>query len=179
MHKSSIYLRDELKQSFGDLATRTGRSEADLIRHAIELFLHLDGDLVTARPMKGTARRAARADEDERVGQGPGRERDDRRSDAQRSLPSGRTPWSERPGTLRRRTLRDRLAADVDRAGRNPVIGQHRRCSPSNVSVWFGDRSTEGHSDAFHRPDRAVAAWRVLRCDRRHRIEWCVGPAGA
>lgn len=33
-----------------------------------ELFLHLDGDLVTARPMKGTARRAARADDDERVG---------------------------------------------------------------------------------------------------------------
>ena len=33
-----------------------------------ELFLRLDGDLVTARPMKGTARRAARADEDERAG---------------------------------------------------------------------------------------------------------------
>lgn len=39
------------------------------------LFLGFDSDLVTARPMKGTARRAARADEDERVGQGPGRER--------------------------------------------------------------------------------------------------------
>ena len=33
-----------------------------------ELFLRLDGDRVTARPMKGTARRAARADDDERVG---------------------------------------------------------------------------------------------------------------
>ena len=32
-----------------------------------ELFLRLDGDVVTARPMKGTARRAARADDDGRV----------------------------------------------------------------------------------------------------------------
>lgn len=39
MHKSSIYLPDELKRELGDLATRTGRSEADLIRHAIERLL--------------------------------------------------------------------------------------------------------------------------------------------
>lgn len=39
MHKSSIYLPDELKRDLGDLAVRTGRSEADLIRHAIERLL--------------------------------------------------------------------------------------------------------------------------------------------
>ena len=39
MHKSSIYLPDELKRDLGELATRTGRSEADLIRHAIERLL--------------------------------------------------------------------------------------------------------------------------------------------
>lgn len=36
MHKSSIYLPDELKRSLSELSARTGRSEADLIRHAIE-----------------------------------------------------------------------------------------------------------------------------------------------
>ena len=41
MHKSSIYLPDELKHQLADLATRTGRSEADLIRHAIERLLAL------------------------------------------------------------------------------------------------------------------------------------------
>lgn len=39
MHKSSIYLPDELKRDLGELAARTGRSEADLIRHAIERLL--------------------------------------------------------------------------------------------------------------------------------------------
>ena len=39
MHKSSIYLPDALKRDLGELATRTGRSEADLIRHAIERLL--------------------------------------------------------------------------------------------------------------------------------------------
>lgn len=39
MHKSSIYLPDELKRSLGELAIRTGRSEAELIRHAIERLL--------------------------------------------------------------------------------------------------------------------------------------------
>ena len=36
MNKSSIYLPDELKRALGELAARTGRSEADLIRNAIE-----------------------------------------------------------------------------------------------------------------------------------------------
>jgi precorrin-2/cobalt-factor-2 C20-methyltransferase len=36
VHKSSIYLPDDLKQALGELAARSGRSEADLIRHAIE-----------------------------------------------------------------------------------------------------------------------------------------------
>ena len=39
MHKSSIYLPDRLKHDLADLAARTGRSEADLIRHAIERLL--------------------------------------------------------------------------------------------------------------------------------------------
>jgi len=36
VHKSSIYLPDALKRSLADLAARTGHSEADLIRQAIE-----------------------------------------------------------------------------------------------------------------------------------------------
>jgi precorrin-2/cobalt-factor-2 C20-methyltransferase len=36
VHKSSIYLPEELKRALGQLAARSGRSEADLIRHAIE-----------------------------------------------------------------------------------------------------------------------------------------------
>lgn len=43
MRKSSIYLPDELKRELGELATRTGRSEADLIRHAIERLLTISG----------------------------------------------------------------------------------------------------------------------------------------
>lgn len=39
MHKSSIYLPDELKRSLAERATASGRSEADLIRHAIEHLL--------------------------------------------------------------------------------------------------------------------------------------------
>ncbi len=39
VHKSSIYLPDELKRDLGELAARTGRSEADLIRHSIERLL--------------------------------------------------------------------------------------------------------------------------------------------
>ena len=49
MHKSSIYLPDELKQQLGVLATRTGRSEADLIRHSIERLLAVsDAPVATA-----------------------------------------------------------------------------------------------------------------------------------
>ena len=43
MHKSSIYLPDGLKRDLGELAARTGRSEADLIRHAIERLLTVTG----------------------------------------------------------------------------------------------------------------------------------------
>jgi precorrin-2/cobalt-factor-2 C20-methyltransferase len=39
VRKSSIYLPEELKQSLARVATGTGRSEADLIRHAIERFI--------------------------------------------------------------------------------------------------------------------------------------------
>lgn len=39
MHKSSIYLPDELKRSLSSRATASGRSEAELIRHAIEHLL--------------------------------------------------------------------------------------------------------------------------------------------
>jgi precorrin-2/cobalt-factor-2 C20-methyltransferase len=39
MHKSSIYLPDELKRSLAACAGASGRSEADLIRHAIERLL--------------------------------------------------------------------------------------------------------------------------------------------
>jgi precorrin-2/cobalt-factor-2 C20-methyltransferase len=39
VHKSSIYLPDDLKRALSDLAGRSGRSEADLIRQAIERLL--------------------------------------------------------------------------------------------------------------------------------------------
>lgn len=39
MHKSSIYLPDDLKRSLAATAAASGRSEADLIRHAIEHLL--------------------------------------------------------------------------------------------------------------------------------------------
>lgn len=51
MNKSSIYLPDELKRALGELAARTGRSEADLIRHAIERFVAVsDGAPPLAAP---------------------------------------------------------------------------------------------------------------------------------
>jgi precorrin-2/cobalt-factor-2 C20-methyltransferase len=50
VHKSSIYLPDELKQSLVDLAVRTGRSEADLIRHAIERLLAVAATASPAAP---------------------------------------------------------------------------------------------------------------------------------
>lgn len=39
MHKSSIYLPDDLKRSLAQRAAASGRSEADLVRHAIERLL--------------------------------------------------------------------------------------------------------------------------------------------
>ncbi|MFV0523347.1 MAG: SAM-dependent methyltransferase [Acidimicrobiales bacterium] len=45
MHKSSIYLPDDLKRSLTATAAASGRSEADLIRHAIEHLL-----AVSSRP---------------------------------------------------------------------------------------------------------------------------------
>ncbi|WP_208026970.1 SAM-dependent methyltransferase [Rhabdothermincola sediminis] len=42
MHKSSIYLPDDLKQALSQRASAAGRSEADLIRHAITLLLSRD-----------------------------------------------------------------------------------------------------------------------------------------
>jgi precorrin-2/cobalt-factor-2 C20-methyltransferase len=47
VHKSSIYLPDELKRELSELAGRTGRSEAHLIRHAIERLLAV-GDTTSA-----------------------------------------------------------------------------------------------------------------------------------
>ena len=69
MHKSSIYLPDELKQQLGDLATRTGRSEADLIRHAIERLLAVSETppAAAAGPIVGHPRPALVG-----VGVGPG-----------------------------------------------------------------------------------------------------------
>lgn len=44
MHKSSVYLPDELKRRLADVATRSGRSEADLIRTAIERLVVSQAD---------------------------------------------------------------------------------------------------------------------------------------
>jgi len=48
VHKSSIYLPDALKRDLAELAARTGRSEADLIRHAIERLLAISAADTTA-----------------------------------------------------------------------------------------------------------------------------------
>ena len=50
MRKSSIYLPDELKGALSELALRTGRSEADLIRHAIERMVSV-ADTAAAVPV--------------------------------------------------------------------------------------------------------------------------------
>jgi len=50
VHKSSIYLPDGLKRDLGELAARTGRSEADLIRHAIERLLTVSGQAEPSTP---------------------------------------------------------------------------------------------------------------------------------
>ena len=54
MHKSSIYLPDELKRDLGAMATRTGRSEADLIRYAIERLLAVSDTATTTPPSTTT-----------------------------------------------------------------------------------------------------------------------------
>ena len=44
MHKSSIYLPEPLKAELAGLAARSGRSEAQLVRQAIERLLAGTGD---------------------------------------------------------------------------------------------------------------------------------------
>ena len=69
MHKSSIYLPDELKQSLGELARRTGRSEAELIRRAIEQLLAVSN---TSAAVPETAIAARNRPSLVGVGVGPG-----------------------------------------------------------------------------------------------------------
>lgn len=47
MHKSSIYLPDDLKRALGELSSRSGRSEADLIRSAIEHLVSTPANEIT------------------------------------------------------------------------------------------------------------------------------------
>lgn len=69
MLKSSIYLPSELKQGLADLSARTGRSEADLIRHAIEgLLAGSDTPATTTAPVMPPHPRPALIG----VGVGPG-----------------------------------------------------------------------------------------------------------
>lgn len=67
MHKSSIYLPDELKRELGELSTRAGRSEADLIRQAIERLLS-----VAAAPATAPATPAVRRPRPAVIGVGVG-----------------------------------------------------------------------------------------------------------
>jgi precorrin-2/cobalt-factor-2 C20-methyltransferase len=50
VHKSSIYLPDDLKEALTDLATRSGRSEAALIRTAIDRMVRAAADEPVAGP---------------------------------------------------------------------------------------------------------------------------------
>jgi precorrin-2/cobalt-factor-2 C20-methyltransferase len=68
VHKSSVYLPDDLKAGLADLARRSGRSEADLIRTAIEGLVTRSGDEplpAPAAPVAGGPRLVG-------VGVGPG-----------------------------------------------------------------------------------------------------------
>jgi len=47
MEKTTLYLPTELQRRLSDAARRTGRSQADLIREALQRFL---GDLGTPQP---------------------------------------------------------------------------------------------------------------------------------
>jgi hypothetical protein len=40
MHKTTVYLPDELKQALSQTATAEGRSEAELIREGVEAVTH-------------------------------------------------------------------------------------------------------------------------------------------
>lgn len=63
MHKSSIYLPDDLKRSLTATAAASGRSEADLIRHAIEHLL-----AVSSRPGSSSGPVVVAASSDEETG---------------------------------------------------------------------------------------------------------------
>jgi Arc/MetJ-type ribon-helix-helix transcriptional regulator len=47
MEKTTLYLPAELQRRLSDAARRTGRTQADLIREALRLFL---GDMSTPQP---------------------------------------------------------------------------------------------------------------------------------
>lgn len=68
MHKSSVYLPDDLKAALGDVAARSGRSEADLIRTAIENLVRTGAAPATEPPSVPTIARPAVIG----VGVGPG-----------------------------------------------------------------------------------------------------------
>ncbi len=59
MRKSSVYLPESLKQSLAELASRSGRSEADLIRQAIERLTAIAerGDGLTVEDQPAAAHR--------------------------------------------------------------------------------------------------------------------------
>ena len=123
-----------------------------------ELFLHVDKDHVMARPMKGTARRRPRPADDQRVGEDLVESEKDRaenvmivelmRNDLSRLAPYGGVKCSV---SLRRGTVRDRLATHVQRGGSHSAKAQPRRCSPRHVSVRISHRCAKGRGDAVHR----------------------------
>jgi hypothetical protein len=44
VNKTTLYLSPETQRSLRDLARRTGRHQADVIREALELYLHQHGE---------------------------------------------------------------------------------------------------------------------------------------
>ena len=111
-----------------------------------------------------------------RLGQGPGRERDDRGPPAERPGKGG--PVRQRPGgaPVRGGAVRDGLADDVDGGCTDPARGGSVRHLRGHVPVRVGDRSAEGQNHGDHRVPGSLSPGRLLR---RHRVAGAtrIGPA--
>ncbi len=103
------------------------------------------------------------------VGEGPGRERDDRRPAAQRHRADRRVGVGARREPLRPRALRDPLAADVDHLGIAASGHASRRRVRRAVPERLGHRRAQAQHHGADRDIGALAARRLLRCRRSAR----------
>ena len=155
VRKSSIYLPDELKHALAELAARSGRSEAELIRQAIER-------LVAVRPTarRGAAPRRRRSDAPARPRRRGRRARRSRPGHRQRPGDAARG----RPGAGHhdRRPLR-RPGRDGGAVGRRPTAAVQR------VPFAIGADAAQRAGLARRRGGGRVAGTRRRRAGRRRR----------